>query len=72
MTSFFFRRVQPLRLHLAEGVSVGELVQALSGSLLTLSNHPNGGIVIHRFQPGVDRTRPTIPCDGPPQPPRAA
>lgn len=69
MTVFFFGdlRHEPIRLDAKVGFP--ELVTALTGTGLTISNNPNGGFVIHRLRKG-DRywTSPHLP----PEPPRAA
>lgn len=68
---YHFGKLRHERFYLGAEVGVPELLQAIAGTHLTLSNHPNGGIVIHRLPQHVLRDR-VAATDLPPDGPRCA
>jgi hypothetical protein len=61
---YWFKPCRPERFYLGAEVRVAELATALTGTGLTLSNHPNGGIVIHRLPINVSKpTGPRVPLE---------
>lgn len=67
----YFGRVQPQLILLAEGVSVGQLLNALKGSDLAASSQPGGSLVIHRLVKPLTHSQ-VLTLNSPPSPETAA